>query len=216
MKRICLLITVMGLLAMVFFGSSVVFAQESVEQYLLNLTQPTVKDYINLMYNGSHENKLLAAAKLRKLKDKSDKAEDALIFGLQQGTIYVQRKSGKVINDFWDVRTASALALGEIGDPKVLPYLYQAVRYEPDHYVRGAIAIAIGKIGQKDSLPEITRMIETADTSGPDDVLLLACIEAIGNIGDREGFIPLVEIIRGKYRRSIRVAAMETLKKMKF
>ena len=60
---------------------------------------------------------------------------------LQQGTIYVERQSGKVTNDFWDVRTVSALALGEIGNPKALPALYQAVRYEPDNYVRSAISM---------------------------------------------------------------------------
>ena len=209
--KVTLIVFILGLI-----GTLNLFAQESVEQYLLNLTQPKVKDYINLMYNGSHENKLLAATKLRELKDNSDATIDALIYGLQQGTIYVERKNGKVTNDFWDVRTVSALALGEIGNPKVLPYLYQAVRYEPDNYVRSAIAIAIGKIGKKESLPEITRMIETADTSGTDDVLLLACIDAIKKIGDREGFIPLVEIIRGKYRRNVRIAAMEALKNMKF
>jgi len=207
---------VLLILTFTLIAASGVFAQESVEQYLLNLTQPTVKDYINLMYNGSHENKLLAATKLRELKDNRDETIDALIYGLQQGTIYVERQSGKVTNDFWDVRTVSALALGEIGNPKALPALYQAVRYEPDNYVRSAIAIAIGKIGKKESLSEITRMIETADTSGTDDILLLACIDAIKKIGDREGFIPLVEIIRGKYRRSIRIAALEALKTMKF
>jgi len=215
MKKISLITTsfifILGLISI-----STLFAQESVEQYLLNLTQPSVKDYINLMYSGSHENKLLAATKLRELKDNSEETIDALIYGLQQGTIYVERQSGKVSNDFWDVRTASALALGEIGNEKVLPYLYEAIRYEPDNYVRSAIAIAIGKIGKKESLPEITRMIETANTSGTDDVLLLACIEAIKTIGDREGFIPLVGIIRGKYKRSIRIAAMEALKTMKF
>lgn len=207
---------VLLILTFTLIAASEVFAQESVEQYLLNLTQPTVKDYINLMYNGTHENKLLAATKLRELKDNSDETIDALIYGLQQGTIYVERQSGKITNDFWDVRTVSALALGEIGNPKALPFLYQAVRYEPDNYVRSAIAIAIGKIGKKESLPEITRMIETADTSGTDDILLLSCIDAIKNIGNREGFIPLVEIIRGKYRRRVRIAAMEALKTMKF
>ena len=197
MKKLNLVIFA-GILILSLISLSTLFAQESVEQYLLNLTQPTTKDYIKLLYSGSHENKLLAATKLRELKDKSDDAIDALIYGLQQGTIFVERENGKVTNDFWDVRTVSALALGETGNPKVLPYLYQAVRYEPDNYVRSAIAVAIGKIGKKESLPEITRMIETADTSGTDDVLLLACIDAIKNIGDREGFIPLVEIIRGK------------------
>ncbi len=195
--------------------STTLFAQESIEQYLMQLTQPDVEDYIKLMYEGSHENKVLAATKLRELGVKNEDVIDALIYGLQQGTVYVQRVNGRVINDFWDVRTVSALALGELGGPEVLPYLYQAGRYEPDSYVKSAIVLSMGKIGKKGAIPEIERIIMTADRSGNDDVLLLACIQALRDIGDNAAFVPLVEIARGKYNRSIRVAALEALKNMK-
>ena len=207
---------IMILISIMLFAGTSVYAQESIEQYLMKLTQPGVEDYVKLLYEGSHENKVLAATKLRELGVKNQDVIDALIFGLQQGTVFVQRVNGRVINDFWDVRTASALALGELGGPKVLPYLYQAGRYEPDTYVKSAIAVAMGKIGQKEAIPEIKRMILTADRSGNDDVLLLACIQALRDIGDKDAFIPLVEIARGKYTRSVRVAAIEALKKVKW
>jgi len=199
-----------------FTVSYTVKAQESVEQYLMKLTKPGVDDYVKLLYEGSHENKLLAVKKLRELGVKSEEVVDALIFGLQQGTIFVQRENGKVINDFWDVRAASAQALGDIGDPKVLPNLYQALRYDYDSYVRSTVAIAIGKIGRKESISELNRAIITANRSGQDDILIRACVEAIGNIGDKEGFVPLLEVVRGKYRRNVRLAARDALKKIRW
>jgi hypothetical protein len=39
-------------------------------------------------------------------------------------------------------------------------------------------------------------------------------VVALGEIGDKEGFVPLVEIMRGKYRRDIKLAARESLKKI--
>lgn len=194
---------------------SISYAQESVEQSLLNLKQLTAQDYVKLLYEGSEENKVLAATELAELGSNDKEVIDALVFGLQQGTIFVQRERGKVINDYWDVRAASAKALGEIGDPGALPDLYNALRYDHDTFVRSSVAIAVGKIGQKKSISELARAIETSRI-GPDDLLIRACVEAIGEIGDKEGFVPLVEVIRGKYRRSIKLAARESLKKIKW
>lgn len=192
------------------------YSQESVEQYLMKLKEPGVEDYIKLMYEGSHENKLLAAKKLTELKPDTPEAIDALIYGLQQGTIFVVRERGKVVNDFWDVRAQSAIALGEIGNPKVLPQLYLALRYDPDNYVRSQVAITIGKIGKPESIYELARTIEISSPAGPDDIVIRACVEAIGEIGDKEGFVPLVEVIRGKYSRSVKLAARDALKKIKW
>lgn len=200
----------------IIFCFSVACAQESVEQYLLNLKEPTAEDYIGLLYEGSQENKLIAITKLMELGANDEEAIDALVFGLQQGTFFVQRKGARVINDFWDVRSASAKALGEIGDPEALPNLYKALRYDHDNFVKSSVAIAIGKIGQKESVYELVRVIETSDPSGPDDALVRACVEAIGEIGDKKGFIPLVEVLRGKYRRNIKLTAREALKKIQW
>jgi len=195
---------------------SYAIAQESVEQYLLNLKEPKEDDYIKLLYEGSQENKILAITKLTEMGADDDDTIDALIFGLGQGTFFVRRQYGRVTNDFWDVRAQSAKALGEIKNPRALTDLYLALRYDHDTFVRSSVAIAIGNIGQKEAISELTRVIETSSPAGPDDLLIRSCVEAIGNIGDKEGFIPLVEVIRGKYRRSIKLAARDALKKIRW
>ena len=180
----------------------------------MSLKDAGPKDYIQLMYEGSQETKLFAAIKLSELKSSDDEVIDALVYGLGQGTFFVVRQYGKVTNDYWDVRAASAKALGEIGSPKPLRDLYIALRYDHDPFVKTSIVYAIGKIGQKESVPYLTRIILTSTAKGPDDQMLIASIEALGEIGDSTGFMPLVEVIRGKYKRSIKLTAMEAIKKL--
>jgi HEAT repeat protein len=200
----------------VFLGCAAAVAQESVEQYLLNLREPKEEDYVRLLYEGSRENKLLAINKLMELGARSEETKEAYIFGLEQGTVFVKREAGKVTNDFWDVRAMSAKALGELGDPKTLPHLHNTLRYDNDIYVRTAVAVSIGKIGDKNSIQEIARAIETSRPGGSEDELVLACVIALGEIGDKEGFVPLVEVLRGKYNRNIKLAARESLKKLRW
>jgi HEAT repeat protein len=202
--------------AALMLSCSFAFAQESVEQYLLNLKEPKQEDYIKLLYEGSHDNQLLAVIKLAELGSNDEEVLEALTYSLEQGTRFVKREGSKVVNDFWDVRAASAKALGEIGDPRVLPDLHVALRYDHDLFVRSSVAIALGRIGRKESISELSRAIELSDASGPDDELIRACVDALGEIGDKEGFVPLVEVLRGKYSRSIRLAARESLKKIRW
>jgi HEAT repeat protein len=200
-----------------FFGcAAALLAQESVEQYLLNLKAPKEEDYIRLLYEGSHDSKVLAVTKLMEIGTRSEEAREAYVFGLEQGTVFVQREAGKVTNDFWDVRVLSAKALGELGDPKSLPNLHNALRYDPDNYVRSAVAVSIGRIGDKSSIPELSRTLETSEPGGPDDEIVLACVVAIGEIGDKSGFVPLVEVLRGNYNRNIKLAARESLKRLQW
>ncbi len=211
MKKYIILLAVFSLLLF-----SYAYAQESVEQYLINLTAPGMEDYIALIYESSYENQLLAATKLGEIGTGDKEVINALLYGLGQGTLYVRRQYGKVVNDHWDVRAASAKALGEIGDPRALPDLYTALRYDHDSFVKSSVAIAIGKIGQKESVFYLTRVIETSNPSGPDDLLVTACVEALGNIGDKSGFPALVDVLRGKYNRNIKIVAREAIKKIKW
>jgi HEAT repeat protein len=201
---------------MMFLGFSAALAQESVEQYLQNLSEPKEEDYVRLLYEGSRESKLLAIGKLMEIGARSEDARDALIFGLEQGTVFVKREAGKVANDFWDVRALSAKALGEVGDPATLPNLYVSLRFDPDIYVRTSVAVAIGKVGDKNAIKELSRAIETSRPGSTEEELVLACVVALGELGDKEGFVPLVEVIRGKYSRNVKLAARESLKKLQW
>jgi len=209
-KKLSILVTA----ALLFGVFGVSFAQESVEQYLMSLKEPKEADYVRLLYEGSRENKLFAINKLIEAGARSEETKEAFVFGLQQGTIFVQRQAGKVVNDYWDVRAMSAKALGDIGDPGILEQLHQSLRYDPDVYVRSAVVVAIGKIGETRSIKELTRVIETSRAGSTEDELILACVIALGEIGDKEGFVPLVEVVRGKYNRHIKMAARDSLKKI--
>jgi HEAT repeat protein len=213
MKRAVLAIaTLLG----IFLVAGCLFGQESVEQYLLNLQDPSEDDYIKLIYEGNRENKLWAIAKLRELNAEGDDVIDALVFGLQQGTIFVERDYNKVINDYWDVRAESAIALGEIGDLSSLDDLHTALRFDPDHLVRSSVAIGLGKMGQPRSIPHLRRSIDVSSPAGPDDQVVRSCVIALGEIGHRDAFVPLVEVMRGKWRRSIKLEAREALKKLEW
>jgi HEAT repeat protein len=212
MRRYILIIIVLAV-----FGGSLLHAQESVEQYLLGLDGPSKEAYIDLLYEGSHQNMVFALTKLAPMAESDDEdVYEALIFSLQQGTVYIKRHGNKVVNDFWDVRAASAIALGEMGNPDALPHLYMALRYDPDNHVRSQVAVAIGKIGEPEAIPLLTRAIETSSAAGPDDVVVLGCVEALGEIGHRDSFVPLIEVMRGDYSRSIRRAARDSLKQIEW
>jgi hypothetical protein len=215
MKRIVLCLICL-MLAALAAGFCVANAQETTEQYLFNLKNPGVKGYIELMYEGSHEGKLLAAIKLGELGRSETQITEALVYGLSQGTTFVIRETGKVTNDYWDVRAASAKALGQTRDPSSLKDLYYTLRYDPDKFVRASAAYAIGKIGKEESVSHLKRIIETSITGGPDDELILACIEGMGDIGHQSAFPPLVDVVRGKYNRSLKLAAMEAINRLKW
>jgi hypothetical protein len=199
------------------FGGGMILAQESDEEFLENFDLASKEDYIMLIYEGSHDNQLLAVNKLAEMATGGDEeVYQALVFGLQQGTIYVRRKFNKVINDFWDVRAVSAYALGEMGDKRALFHLHNTLEYDPDNYVRAAAIVAIGKIGDPESIKTLLRVIKTSSSSGIDDTVVLGCVNALGDIGDRQAFLPLLEVMRGDFRRSIRNAAREALLKLEW
>lgn len=212
MKRLVFILVMI----MVSAGFYVACAQDTSEEYLMTLQGATTESYISLMYEGSHESKLVAAIRLGEMGDTGSEAIEALLYGLGQGTVFVVRQYGKVSNDYWDVRAASAKALGLLGDQSPLKDLYYSLRYDPDKFVRGSAAYAIGKIGRKESVYYLKRIIETSSTTGPDDELILACVEALGDISHPSAFTPLVDVVRGKHKRSIRLAAMEAIRKIEW
>jgi HEAT repeat protein len=124
--------------------------------------------------------------------------------------------AGKVINDFWDVRARSAEVLGDIGDPRALPHLHDALLHDPEPIVKCCVATALGKIGHPDSVKYLTLTIRNTENIGSNELVILFCVQALGEIGHRDGFLPLLEIARGRYRSNIKAAAREALEKLKW
>jgi HEAT repeat protein len=197
-------------------GNGKVSDQETGIGEVLDPETAEKQDYIRLLHEGSHEKKLEAVKELSELGLRGEDVVEALVFGLQQGTMVVTREKSKVTNDFNDVRAASAKALGKIGDPKALPDLYISLKYDPDINVKKEAATAIGAIGREESIKQLVGTIKAADRSGKDDTIIISCVDAIGEIGSTDGFFPLLDILRGDYSRSVRLAVRESLNKIKW
>ncbi len=206
------------ILAILFstLGFNIARAQENDDQDKLSRGIKTKQDHIQDLYKGSQEEMLAAVTWLSESGSNGANVVDALVFGLQQGTLNVQREYSKVTNDFIDVRAASAKLLGGIGDPMALQYLYISLRYDHDQHVKSSAAYAIGVIGLNESIDYIVRTIKSADNSGSDDKLIISCIEAIGEIGGQDGFGALIETLRGDYSKNVKMAARESLKKIQW
>ena len=191
-------------------------AQEDINQYLQNIKGPTIDDYIQILNEGSREDKLLAIDILSKSGSKNDAIINALISCLGEGTLFVKRRAGTVINDFWDVRARSAEVLGEIGDPCALPHLHMVLLRDPDPVVRCCAATAIGKIGQPESIRFLALAIKTTNTTGSNATVILSCVRALGDIGHPDAFLPLYEVARSGYSSNIELAARNALQKIRW
>jgi HEAT repeat protein len=201
--------------AVIVFAGTFVYAQENTEQRLQKLQGQANNEYVRLYNEGSREDKLLVLRILAKSGSKDDEVIDLFLLGLQEGTFFVKRKAGRVTNDFWDVRATSAKALGEIGDPRTLDHLHRALIHDPDPVVRSCVATALGKMGDPKSIFYLSQAIRNCGTSGsPNEIVIISCVEAIGEIGHKDGFVPLVKVMKGRYRKDIRAAASEAIDKL--
>jgi HEAT repeat protein len=89
----------------------------------------------------------------------SQAAVEALVkIGLPALHALVQMLSDKD----WQVRREAAWALGEIGDPKAVPFLIRSLR-DKDKYVRRAAAWALGKIGDPQVVPALIDVLKDED-----------------------------------------------------
>jgi len=199
-----------------FFEFALLYAQENTEQYLQNIKGPKTEDYIRLIYEGSREDKLLAINIFAKSGSKDDEVIEALLSSLQEGTLFVKRRAGTVINNFWDVRARSAEVLGDIGDPHALNALHMVLLRDPDPIVRCCAATAIGKIGQPESIRFLALAIKTTNATGSNEIVILSCVKALGEIGHPDAFLPLYEVARGGYHSNIELAARDALKKIRW
>jgi HEAT repeat protein len=198
------------------FSCTLLIAQEEMDEYLQNMHGPTTEDYLRLLNEGNHEAKLLAIEMLSKYGSHDDAVLEALILSLGEGTLFVKRRAGQVVNDFWDVRARSAEVLGDMGDPRALPSLHDALLHDPEPIVKCCVAEAIGKIGHHDSVRYLSLAIRNTENIGSNELVILACVRALGEIGDKDGFLPLLEVAQGRYRSTIRVAARKALEKLQW
>ena len=90
------------------------------------------------------------------------------------------------------LRGAAALALGDLGDPEVVPVLLQALAATANFDLKRATVIALGQIGDARAVAPVLDVLQNAfDVS-----LRESAAEALGRLGDAAAVEPLIEVLR--------------------
>lgn len=98
--------------------------------------------------------------------------------------------------NFWDVRSSAAVALGNIGDARAVEPLIQALS-DSTKFVRRDVAKVLGNIGDARAVEPLIQALTDSDS----DISSYAA-EALGNIGDaraRKALAKYHDTCRHKY-----------------
>ena len=198
---------VLWIVFILFLSGGLGYTQEGAEQAISVIQSTTVEEAIRHLRGDSRKDKLLAIEVLQASGSADKEVIDALVSCLFEGTLFKKRIAAKTVNDFWEVRMKSAETLGNIGDPRALPGLHRALRYEPDYIVKTSIAIAIGKVGEPESIPHLARTIELYMHSSSEVMVVGACVDALGEIRHRDAYYTFYKVYRDCCESELRLAA---------
>jgi HEAT repeat protein len=105
--------------------------------------------------------------------------------------------------DVYSVRRAAVDALGELGSPRTLEPLIQALGDEDDG-IRYAAAVALGKLGDPRAVEPLVRAVGR----GWSEAERRAAVQALGKLGDPRALEPLIQALGDKESRVRRAAAV--------
>jgi len=219
--------------------SSSLFAQNketTVEQRYLSTTIE-IAIVTELAGADTREQKLIALDTIEQMiKDGKIKQDDIqinnVLTGLAgEGTFIVVREGNRKINNFPEVRTRAAKALGELGGEKSKNTLIDITTKENEPMVLSQAVFSLGIIGLNDnneSLLAIARVLELNSKRYPlpDDNLAVAALLAIEKIAEKNnGFPPepdprylyraIIEVQQGNYSTNVRKWAESLITKLR-
>jgi len=158
--------------------------------------------------------------------NRSDEIASALEFLSMEGIINVTRESGRVVNNFPDVRKAAATQLGQLATPAATSTLIRMVSVDNEPMVITEAIRALGNIGFNDN-NQVSSIIawnaQRFHSLAPDNFIALSAIDAfeklaIANNGlsDRLAIELLMRISDdGRYIAPVRNRARDLLEDLK-
>ena len=176
----------------------------------------------------SRDIKLLALENIGNAIDKGNKSEEihsSLEFLSLEGIVNPIRQSGRVANDFPDVRIRAAFYLGQLGSPEARRTLLRMLSAENEPMILAEVMKSLGRMGKDESSETINAIARTVDrftSRNPDNLLALAAIEAIERINGANGrerneaaIRTFTRISEGPYMRSVQDRARRVIADMR-
>jgi len=159
-------------------------------------------------------------------KSNERQIEAVLEYLALEGSGRTVRESGRLVNNFPEVRRRSANLLGRIGTPDAKTALVRVLGIDEEPTVKAEAAYALGVIGNNDNNEAVAALVfafSREDPTKPDNNLgyaLCLAMEKIsaktkGGIKDPSGYQMLVKIAQGNYLRTVKTKALQVLDVMK-
>ena len=223
MKRLILILIIAGIPIIAAMGQSELSVEES---YL----QESVENMIIREQSRaeSREMKLIALSYIGDAIDRGNKSEEvrkALEYMSLEGTLNKTRESGRLVNNFPDVRRESVRYLGLLGTEEAKDTLLKIIYYDTEPMVLQEAIKSLGDIGIDDNgrtIATIAWIIQRFDNTIPDNLLALSAVEAVEKLGnnskgtiDPSAIQMLIRISEGNYIRLVQDRAKLALQNVR-
>jgi hypothetical protein len=150
---------------------------------------------------STREQKLVALGYIGEALERgnmNDEIRQTLDFLSREGRRTVAMESGRVVNNFPEVRRESARLLGQMGTEEARKSLLEVIQIENEPMVIQEIITSLGNIGvndNNDSLVIISWIVSRFDNLNPDNLMALATIDAFEKIANKNNGINSPEAI---------------------
>jgi hypothetical protein len=194
------------------------YLQESIELMIIRETaraNSREQKFIALEYIGYAINRGNA----------SDDIRQTLDFLSREGRRTVAMESGRVVNNFPDVRRQSAKYLGQIGTEEARKTLLEICQFENEPMVLQEAIKSLGDIGvndNNDTLNAISWIFSRFNNLNPDNLMALATIDAIDKIARKYNGINSQEAVRtlrliteGQYITPVKERAVQLMSELR-
>ena len=194
------------------------YLQESIEIMIIRETARA----------STREQKLIALEYIGDAISRGNTSDDicqTLEFLSREGRRTVIRDSGRVVNNFPDVRRQSARYLGQLGTEEARQALIDICQYENEPMVLQEAIKSLGDIGtneNNETVANIAWVFSRFDNLNPDNLMAIATIDTFEKIARRNGGLNSPEAIRvliriseGLYVRPVQERARQLLAELR-
>lgn len=213
------------LVANILFSNSDKKINGDVEKYISDLKDSSTGKLMQLVRDGRKNMKRAAIKRLGDLKSKE--AIDILICVMTYGWAperfdkkYMAGKKKLVPELDEDVRAEAALSLGKLKDPENIPLIGNTIMVDRNSKVKQYCLKALGLIRKKECVEYIVKAIKyelSLNKNKVDNNVVKTAMEALGDIGHKDGFIILIEVTQNeKLEYDTKKAALKTLEKIRW
>jgi HEAT repeat protein len=194
------------------------YLQESIE---IMIIRETARAY-------SREQKLIALEYIRDAIERgntNDEIRATLEFLSREGRRNMARESGRLVNNFPDVRRQAARYLGLIGTEEARQSLLEICSFENEPMVLQEAIKSLGDIGtneNNETVAHIAWVMTRFNNTNPDNLMALATIDAFEKIARKNNGINSPEAVRvlvliseGQYITPVRERARQLLAELR-